>query len=154
MQNSIKDLYKKFGGNAYIGLSPEQLASFVAVTAKNALLSSEYILSYATQGLDKIDEILDKNTFVKNALEYIKTKASSRDQAILNKLFGTDDNKKQEVLTKILEEMHPTYAEQVKDVLLESMDDATGSTDVIVNDTDKNNNKFNYDDLRTNLEKD
>lgn len=154
MQNSIKDLYKKFGGNAYIGLSPEQLASFVAVTAKNALLSSEYILSYATQGLDKIDEVLDKNTFVKNALEYIKTKASSRDQAILNKLFGTDDNKKQEVLTKILEEMHPTYAEQVKDVLLEGMDDTTGSTDVIVNDTDKNNNKFNYDDLRTNLEKD
>lgn len=154
MQNSIKDLYKKFGGNAYIGLSPEQLASFVAVTAKNALLSSEYILSYATQGLDKIDEVLDKNTFVKNALEYIRTKASSRDQAILNKLFGTDDNKKQEVLTKILEEMHPTYAEQVKDVLLEGMDDTTGSTDVIVNDTDKNNNKFNYDDLRTNLEKD
>ena len=154
MQNSIKDLYKKFGGNAYIGLSPEQLASFVAVTAKNALLSSEYILSYATQGLDKIDEVLDKNTFVKNALEYIKTKASSRDQAILNKLFGTDDNKKQEVLTKILEEMHPTYAEQVKDVLLEGMDDTTGSTDVIVNDIDKNNNKFNYDDLRTNLEKD
>lgn len=154
MQNSIKDLYKKFGGNAYIGLSPEQLASFVAVTAKNALLSSEYILSYATQGLDKIDEVLDKNTFVKNALEYIKTKASSRDQAILNKLFGTDDNKKQEVLTKILEEMHPTYAEQVKDVLLEGMDDTTGSIDVIVNDTDKNNNKFNYDDLRTNLEKD
>lgn len=154
MQNSIKDLYKKFGGNAYVGLSPEQLASFVAVTAKNALLSSEYILSYATQGLDKIDEVLDKNTFVKNALEYIKTKASSRDQAILNKLFGTDDNKKQEVLTKILEEMHPTYAEQVKDVLLEGMDDIIGSTDVIVNDTDKNNNKFNYDDLRTNLEKD
>lgn len=154
MQNSIKDLYKKFGGNAYVGLSPEQLASFVAVTAKNALLSSEYILSYATQGLDKIDEVLDKNTFVKNALEYIKTKASSRDQAILNKLFGTDDNKKQEVLTKILEEMHPTYAEQVKDVLLEGMDDTIGSNDVVANDTDKNNNQFNYGDLRTNLEKD